>query len=709
MSAIVNAIGGTLSDASAGWDPIGNWIINNDMKNANKILKPIENLSNQIDPLAPFVRSLEQQVGSSIRNDPVLQWAAESTHDLGTSIDAGLQDIGINPDSLKMAIAGFFAPYAVPLLQAAMVKARGGSWEDAVLGAAVSYAAQYVGQAAGDWMGSYVSGAPTTASQVGQQYGISAASQQAAQIAAQNASAMGITDLASGAMASALTRAGVSSTVGQLIQSGDVDLNKVLDTMKSSGIVAGTSLLTSQIPGWNNLSPEAKSAINKTVAGTLQGKDPTAIGLSVALDTAVSGVKNYFGDAVTGIRNTYNSALDLFNKNADAYTSQEATAQATYDRLSGIKSEYDSKVASYNDLVQRYNTSGDANILSQINALKPQIESLQNQWAPLYDTYQQQLGSYNASRDQLNTAMQQIIDSRREFYDTAAQAINPTADMAAYLAINKDVQDEIERTGKSAAQIYFERQMADPTLNQNTTWASGINAWDNSKLDEIAALYKGATGFDLNVATGGMDPLTWQVYQQKVNQSQDWYNTEVDKAIKSGDYARYLQLATDYKRLSPTFQTATAGQLATAPTTPTTPTTQPVMPVGWENIIGTIGREFHPVARESIGNPLSGFNPVLSGGATPQTGLNAVSSTGNTSTLFTPPPSAILPTTNSAYNTGNLQPMIIGGLNQVAQQGQVVTPVAQVTTAPVGGLNQTATTPLSIAPVTTVGNGLTLW
>lgn len=548
MSAIVSAVGDTISEASAEWDPVGNWVVNNDVNNAMKILQPIESLSNQIDPSAPYVHQVEQAAGEAISNDPVLQWAAETVHDTGTSIDAGLNSIGINPDQLKMAIAGFFAPYAVPLLQAAMVKAKGGSWEDAALGAAASYAAQYAGQAAGDWMGSYASGAPATASQVGQEFGISAASQQAQQIAAQNAAAMGFTDLASNTMASQLTQAGVSSSVSQLIQSGDVDLQKVLDSMKASGIVAGTATLTSQIPGWSSLPQEAKNAINKTVAGTLQGKDPTALGLSVAMDAAVSGVKNYYSDAVSGLTNTYNSAVNKFNELADQFTGAESTAQGTYGQLNQIKTDYDSKVAQYNNLVQQYNTSGDANILAQVNALKPQIESLQNQWTPLYDTYQNQLGNYNAAQTQLNSAMQEVIDSRRSFYDTAAQALNPQADMSAYIAANPDVQEEIERTGKSASQIYFERQMANPNQDQTATWVSAIAQTDPSKVAGIDDLYKSATGFDLNAATGGVDPLAWSVYQDKVAGSADWYLAEAEKAKQAGDFTKYSQLMNELNK-----------------------------------------------------------------------------------------------------------------------------------------------------------------
>lgn len=542
MSAVVKAVGEVASKASAGWDPIGNWVVNNDVKNAMKVLEPVENISNKIDVLAPIYRKGEELTGSAISKDPVLNWAAETVHDTGMAIDAGLQDIGVNPDSLKMAIAGFFAPYAIPLLQAAMVKAKGGSWGDAVLGAAASYAAQYVGQAAGDWMGSYTSGAPATASQVGQQYGIQAASQQAQQIAAQNAAAMGITDLASNAMVSQLTNAGVSNTVSQLIRTGDVDINKVLDAMKSSGIVSGTSILTSQIPGWNTLPTEVKSAINKTVSGTLQGKDPTALGISVAMDAAIGGVKNYYQDAVSGLTNTYNSAVNKFNEVADYFTSNQTTAEQTYGQLNTIKSQYDTKVAQYDNLVKQYNTSGDASILAQINALRPEIENLQNQYTPLHTTYQNQLGNFNAAQTQLNSVMGEVIDSRRQFYDTAAQAIGPGADMAAYIAANPDVQKEIQETGKSASQIYFERQMANPTLGQTATWLGAISSTSPDKIASIDELYKGATGFDLHAGTGGVDPLTWSVYQEKVEGSAPWFFAEAEKAKQAGDFTKYSKL-----------------------------------------------------------------------------------------------------------------------------------------------------------------------
>ena len=317
MSAVVNAIGGTVAKASADWDPIGNFVVTNDVKNANKILQPIESFSNQWDPLAPVAHQVEEWAGEAITNDPVLQWSADTIHDVGTSVDAGISSLGVDPNMVKMAIASTALTltgqaWAIPLLNAAMVKAQGGSWEDMALSAAASYVAGAAGSYVGDYVSSTVTGGvPITAGQVASQMGISAGSQQAAQIAAQNAAALGFGTTFTASALSNMAAAGVSSATSQLIRTGSLDLDKVLTAATTSGLTTGVSTLTQQIPGFSSLPTAAQKSINTQIASAMQGKnvDMDALGMSLAGDMAMSAMKTYWNEGFAGIEQKYNAAV----------------------------------------------------------------------------------------------------------------------------------------------------------------------------------------------------------------------------------------------------------------------------------------------------------------------------------------------------------------------------------------------------------------
>jgi len=161
------------------------------------------------------------------------------------TIEAALDDpIG----TIAKVGTAIFAPTLLPLVNGAVAKANGASWSDTFKSAAVSYAAP----AAGKFVGASV--APTL--------GVTAAK------------------IAAGASASV-----VSST----LMGGKDPLGALL----SGGISAAMPILTSEIPGYEQLPMAARRSINSALVAELTGKDASQAAINSVLASGIDMTNKY--------------------------------------------------------------------------------------------------------------------------------------------------------------------------------------------------------------------------------------------------------------------------------------------------------------------------------------------------------------------------------------------------------------------------------
>lgn len=177
----------------------------------------------------------------------------------------------------KVATA-IYAPYLLPLTNAAVTIANGGDLEDGLKSAALTYAAQGVGQ--------YVNSAADMA-------------------IAENfapGSLQAITNPVTGEVANQVIKGSVADIAGNVL--GGVASNTVrggdpLDALLAGSINVATDLLTQEIPGFEDLSKGVQSSIKDVVSSTLQGENPTQALLNTALNAGISAARGATGE--TGV------------------------------------------------------------------------------------------------------------------------------------------------------------------------------------------------------------------------------------------------------------------------------------------------------------------------------------------------------------------------------------------------------------------------
>jgi hypothetical protein len=101
-----------------------------------------------------------------------------------------------------------------------------------------------------------------------------------------------LTDLVKSGDLTASQAANLAKTVGG-VASNVVAGADPLQALVNGGISAGTSAITSQIPGFEDLSKSQQRVVNSAVVSTLKGGDPTPSLINEAINTGVNAVKDY--------------------------------------------------------------------------------------------------------------------------------------------------------------------------------------------------------------------------------------------------------------------------------------------------------------------------------------------------------------------------------------------------------------------------------
>lgn len=189
---------------------------------------------------------------------------------VANAIDNTIKGIEQDPlgSAAKIATA-IYAPAYLPAVVAADAVAKGAPLDKALEQAAITYA----GQTAGSYVNSAVdsAGAANT-------YDTNLGSQQSNMLAAQE-SGMG-------------TAGDVAGNVAGSAASSIVRGQDALTALKNSGVSAGTTAVTAEIPGFSDLSPSAQKAVNVVVASTLQGGDPSQALVTSAINSGIAEARN---------------------------------------------------------------------------------------------------------------------------------------------------------------------------------------------------------------------------------------------------------------------------------------------------------------------------------------------------------------------------------------------------------------------------------
>lgn len=556
-----------LAKAAKGWDPIGEMIFNKVARDSSLMSNAATKVAKYSDPIGHATLKPVAKAGEQISKN--LDWIPKTVNKVGLAGDEGIRQIGLNPDQVKLAISGAVLTvtgqaWAIPLVSAALTKARGGSWGDVALSAGTAYVAQYAGGMIGDYVsGGVTGGVPVTPGQVAAQYGIDATSKQAMTIAAQNAAALGAqagAGVALGGIAGATGASGLNNMATQLVKTGKLDINKTLDAMKdaavSGGISAAVNVLTNQIPGWKSLDKPTQNVIRQGASGLLAGKNLDAMAMTLAtnyitgqlgehqkqiFDTAKAGydvIANKFSELGTKAAEYLlpsRDTLEKANEMRGLYEQSYGQAKSVYDSYNQAKdqtqsyaSQYESKANAINTLIEQYNASGDANILAQINSGKTELTNIEKNyldWANKASAYandysrlSDEANKYSTSYEQLsNQYNTQVSEFEKQYNPEYSGLTNELIDKrnqmlkasAQYIDPNFDEQAYLAQLdpetkakypNATAAEIFINETQANPQGKFLTNWDAGILNASPDKLDDIGALYKSTTGRSLDLS-----------------------------------------------------------------------------------------------------------------------------------------------------------------------------------------------------------------
>jgi hypothetical protein len=188
--------------------------------------------------------------------------------------------------SLKLAAAASGNPLYVVAANTAVEVANGADLDDALekgaKAGARTYVAQQIGQAVGKEFDTGVDSAAAANT-----YGTDVGSQQSNMLAAQE-SGMGTAGDVAGNVAGKIA----GGTAAGIVMGQDP-----LTALTNSGISAGTSAVTSQIPGFDQLSPNAQRAVNSVVSSTLMGGDPSQALVNAAINAGIGEAKAQYKES----------------------------------------------------------------------------------------------------------------------------------------------------------------------------------------------------------------------------------------------------------------------------------------------------------------------------------------------------------------------------------------------------------------------------
>jgi hypothetical protein len=234
---------------------------------------------------------------------------------VGNVVEAAMDDpLG----TIAKVATAIYAPYLLPLTNAAVTLANGGDIGDALESAALTYVAQGVGQ--------YVNSAADMA--IGESFA--------------PGSIQAITDPITGEVTNQIIKGSFADIAGNVIggaASSAVRGGDPLDALLSGSIGAATNLLTKEIPGFSDLPPGVQQSVNSAISGTLQGGDPTNALLNAALNAGIAQVRDYNNESQLPEEVDVTTDSGITNRVYDS-----VTGMPTDDGLASLTTEASAKV-----------------------------------------------------------------------------------------------------------------------------------------------------------------------------------------------------------------------------------------------------------------------------------------------------------------------------------------------------------------------------
>jgi hypothetical protein len=305
------------------------------------------------------------------------------------------------PTIATIALTAVGVPY--PVAAAAVTAAQGGSIEDIAISAGTAYVGQQVGQFAGEAAGEFAGEAISESTK-----------QLITQVVTQASGPAAVVALRGGSFQDIL-EAGVAGGVsGALSNTLRTEFNmdpKALDTKLISN---ATNAATRAVLQGKSISDAVMNAAAVTaISSTIEGQTNKLLSNNATLGS----VREKF-DSLKQAASDFFTSSNIEDLQAEAQSLYQ-TADELRNEYSGVKSEYDQKMAAYNDAKAR-------NDATTANALVPEIDRLGG-------ILNEKASGVNAATDAFNAAFEKLNPVSTQYQDYVNQ-LNSLAGTASTIA-----------------------------------------------------------------------------------------------------------------------------------------------------------------------------------------------------------------------------------------------------------------------------------
>jgi hypothetical protein len=500
-------------------------------------------------------------------------------HDIAETVVSTVQAAIDDPVGtlLKVAAVATQQYWALPIISAGTVIANGGSIQDALLSAGISYAAGAISSGISDY---FSAGDVASASMIGadasslaaqglttgqisevlaQSYGVSqnlalqaatlsVAGAAAGEIAKDIGSQMAMQNLLAAAGGNAVGGAGRALALGQ-------------DPLMG-GLTAGAGTLAG---GYTNtqlrdlgIDPSVASAVAKAAgaaaASAVGGRDAKQSFLNSLIDTSLGEIGGKVNNELRSAWDKVNDFASDFNegmtKSREDYetklTPLQLEAKNAQDAVSEIYDEYQTTKEKFDSLVEEYNEAKNAGdverangLANEANALVPQLKEITTRYNENAEIYDEKLSVYKTAAEEYQAEMERLAAIKSE-YELGNEEL-------------QRVTEELVLTGTKVADLGENAKTAFSDL-----YNSGVSLTDAfdtvSSLDELSDPAQEAF---LRLYGENSDPTASLDFANQINDLGEnelsAYSTAVDTGL---DDASAMQLAPNISGLSERGQSA---------------------------------------------------------------------------------------------------------------------------------------------------------
>lgn len=232
-----------------------------------------------------------------------------------------------------------------------------------------------------------------------------------------------------------------------------------LQALLSGGISAGTAAITSEIPGFSDMSKSQQAAVNAAVSQTLQDKDPTQGLINAAIKEGLGVIKNTPAEAG-------DKTMPMQPAGDKPGYYDEITGKFVEDENGALPSPLDNTSGTNLDSMKDYTYDAAKNVWTQPDGTAVDLSYLSNNQTPL-DTSKLDQQSPSASKTNWDSLLNKALLGGAAAIGAKALTGNNATQPAAQPAAPEQTVNWNPQTGTVVDGVAYGLAQLNPTFTQN--------------------------------------------------------------------------------------------------------------------------------------------------------------------------------------------------------------------------------------------------